>query len=232
MARWVIQLVTAVAVGAAVSQGVALACYYFATNTTLGDKPLDPSATRLPAFLRGVWPPAATGSFAVHVTTGRTSTTLHCPDPATPARFTFTTDPGPAEYGLYTDSYGWPLRSIVTCRPCVFTSSGNGDHMDIRAIFSDFDGRAGLHLGLDRPWLPKNSVTGLPVPLQPLWGGLAVNTLLYGIPAWAVLFGPGAVRRLRRRRSACVRCGYPLTGGTVCPECGSPVKPPLRPPVS
>lgn len=221
----IIQFAIALAAGALASQIVALVCYYRATNVSLGDRPLAPSAVILPAFLQDIWPVATSGSFAVQVTAGRTSTTLHCPDPATPARFTFTTDPGPAEYGLYTESYGWPLRSAVTCRPCVFTSSGNGDHMDIAGIFREFDRRAGLYRGVDRPWLPKNETTGLPVPLQPLWQGLALNTLFYGIPAWLLLLAPAGARRLRKRRGLCSRCGYPLTGGAVCPECGAAVRP-------
>ncbi len=63
------------------------------------------------------------------------------------------------------------------------------------------------------------------LPIMPIWLGFSANTLLYGALAWGVLFAPGVVRRWRRRRrGACVGCGYDLKGiapGGVCPECGA-----------
>jgi hypothetical protein len=64
---------------------------------------------------------------------------------------------------------------------------------------------------------------------DPIWPGLLVNTAFYGAILWGLWVGPGALRRgLRRRRGACVRCGYDLRGGegsdgapAVCPECGA-----------
>jgi hypothetical protein len=213
----------AILIGAAVSQGVSLLCYYRAVNYSLGDVPLPPENLKLPSFLRDVWPPPASGTTTCELSTGRTSTTLHCPDPKTPAKFLESSDPGPAEYGLYTEEYGWPTRSATTCRPCVFTYKGNGDHMDPPAIFADFNSRAGLSLGLppDATWPPKNTTTGLPVPILPLWSGLAINTLIYGAPVWLLLAVPGMLRRRKRRKQGrCLRCGYDLRGMTPCPECG------------
>jgi hypothetical protein len=223
MKRAVTLSVLSLLLGAAVSQGVALSCYYRSHNYTLGDVPLPAESLRLPAFIRSAWPPVTAGSVSVATSPGRTSTTLHCIDPGTPRRFFTSAEPGPAEYGLYTESYGWPARSVMTCRPCVFIRSGNGDHMDIQAIFSTFNQRAGLSLGLDNPpaWLPKNAATRLPVPVWPLWGGLAVNTGAYGGLAAIVLFAPRAIRQAQRsKRGACLNCGYDLRGIGLCPECG------------
>jgi len=60
------------------------------------------------------------------------------------------------------------------------------------------------------------------LPLQPLWPGFAINTLLYSALAWLVLFAPFAFRRaVRRRRNRCECCGYPRGVSPVCSECGA-----------
>ena len=72
-----------------------------------------------------------------------------------------------------------------------------------------------------------NYQTGEPrtMPLMPMLPGLAANTALFASAWWLVLFGPGTLRRYRRRRrGACLRCGYDRRGlapTTPCPECGS-----------
>ncbi|HZW07506.1 MAG TPA: hypothetical protein VFF65_10315 [Phycisphaerales bacterium] len=62
------------------------------------------------------------------------------------------------------------------------------------------------------------------VPLRPLALGMVLNTLLFAVPIALVLWAPGAVRTLRRRRKGCcAACGYSLAGldeGAACPECG------------
>jgi hypothetical protein len=63
------------------------------------------------------------------------------------------------------------------------------------------------------------------MPLMPIFPGVVLNTALYGAAWWAVLFSPGVIRReRRRRRGACLACGYDRRGiaaGAVCPECGA-----------
>lgn len=61
--------------------------------------------------------------------------------------------------------------------------------------------------------------------------GLALNPLLVGLPIWLVAFGLPmgwvvARRARRRRRGACVWCGYDLAGLAMCPECGREVPSP------
>lgn len=63
------------------------------------------------------------------------------------------------------------------------------------------------------------------LPYYPLLPGFLLDTLLYAVPWWIVLATPGFVRRWRRkRRGACLACGYDLRGlhgSVVCPECGT-----------
>jgi len=52
------------------------------------------------------------------------------------------------------------------------------------------------------------------------WLSWFVNVALFGL-ALAVFFAPAGVRRMRRHlRGQCLGCGYPLGGGSICPECG------------
>ena len=70
----------------------------------------------------------------------------------------------------------------------------------------------------------SGQVTTVDVPYRPLWGGLLVDTGLFGACWLAMIATPGAVRRLvRRRRGRCPACGYDRTGleaQVACPECG------------
>jgi hypothetical protein len=61
----------------------------------------------------------------------------------------------------------------------------------------------------------------LALPIRPLWPAFAVNTMFYAMILWLLLPGAFALRRfLRRRRSLCPACGYPMGEATVCTECG------------
>lgn len=65
------------------------------------------------------------------------------------------------------------------------------------------------------------------LPLDPVWPGLASNTLAYGGAAWALLASPTIVSlvfgraRRRERLGLCVACGYDRRGLDRCPECGA-----------
>lgn len=65
---------------------------------------------------------------------------------------------------------------------------------------------------------------GLVLPLFPIWRGYILNTLVWGLPLFALTFIPPALRRsLRRRRGLCPACAYDLRAtpaGSPCPECG------------
>lgn len=63
------------------------------------------------------------------------------------------------------------------------------------------------------------------IPTEPVWLGLAGNTIFYAGATIALVVLVRVLRRARRRRgNRCVGCGYDLSGGgSVCPECGCAV---------
>jgi hypothetical protein len=73
----------------------------------------------------------------------------------------------------------------------------------------------------DKPLVPPQ-VRGKAIPLRPVLPGFAVDTLLYGVVAWFGFELLARLRgRLRRFRSRCPGCGYPLDPSTTrCSECG------------
>ena len=67
------------------------------------------------------------------------------------------------------------------------------------------------------------------LPLRPSCRGFAINTIIYAAALWLVFVAApmGARRTVRRRRGACIHCGYDLRGHPApamsarCPECGA-----------
>ena len=70
------------------------------------------------------------------------------------------------------------------------------------------------------------------IPLRPLWTGLVVDTLVYGVVLWLAFISPfGLLRLVRRRHDRCLCCGYPIGDASRCTECGADVsrgRPPAR----
>ncbi len=59
------------------------------------------------------------------------------------------------------------------------------------------------------------------LPLQPIWSGFLVNTLLYAAVLWLLWGGPFRLRRfIRVKRGLCPKCTYPMGESDVCSECG------------
>lgn len=57
----------------------------------------------------------------------------------------------------------------------------------------------------------------------PIWPGIAINTFLYATLLWMLTLAPFQLRRhIRRKRGACLKCGYDLNHADhdICPECG------------
>jgi len=60
------------------------------------------------------------------------------------------------------------------------------------------------------------------IPFTPIWSGLLINTLIYGVLVAFLWSGAREGRRWnRRRRGRCTDCGHLLDALTTCPECGS-----------
>lgn len=60
------------------------------------------------------------------------------------------------------------------------------------------------------------------LPYRPVWLGLALDSVIWGLAAWALLGRVWMTQQaLRLRRNHCPRCNYDLSASpTTCPECG------------
>ena len=111
---------------------------------------------------------------------------------------------------------GWPLR----CVECDRIVRGNPLAFSKKHEFRGWLSTPPISL------LTNRSQHGLPI--RPLWTGLILNTIFYGMITWLVW---SAVSRLRRRarldRTRCPKCRYDLRaaeakdGIITCPECGT-----------
>ena len=106
---------------------------------------------------------------------------------------------------------GWPVRSLAGA----YLSDRNDQAMG-----------SWYMTAIINPWLADDEQPFNFIPYGPIWPGFALNTLSYAAILW-IPVAPFALRQvLRRRRGACLQCGYDLRGtsggggGDVCPECG------------
>lgn len=100
-------------------------------------------------------------------------------------------------------SAGWPLRSL-----------GGTD-----SINKSLQSCAPLPLVDVPPWIKRG---GFKVPVQPLWSGLLVNTVVFALPVLSVVWGAAWWRRRGRvKRGECLKCGYAMAQLERCPECGA-----------
>lgn len=101
---------------------------------------------------------------------------------------------------------GWPLLAlyydIVHVAPGV-DKVANGIPIEIK---------------LSRP-SALNTIQAL--PLQPVWIGLAFNSVFWGGVFWGATAGITGIKiEMRKRRNRCVYCSYPIGDQAVCSECG------------
>lgn len=114
---------------------------------------------------------------------------------------------------------GWPWRctshvSFLSNHISVYPTSPIPDTRVWYGGWHAFDIKQPAHL-------PTLWPIALHFPLRPLWGGLAINTAIYGSIVWLLTGGVVVARRsVRRRRNQCEGCGYPRGVSPVCTECG------------
>jgi hypothetical protein len=117
--------------------------------------------------------------------------------------------PFPYRYLYCEDARGWPMCALRL-------------ETEVRS-WSVTPANVETHNGIVLWENPAYAVDRIALPLRPIWSGFIVDTLLFGVVAFVLLFGPGMLRRQARRRTGrCECCGYDLRGNTndQCPECG------------
>ena len=122
--------------------------------------------------------------------------------------------------GLEVHRAGWPLRTLKW--------EARFDRQEFRVRPRDTLAAYWLRDGIEPPpWLPtSDGATWRRLPVRPLPAGLAANTALFAAASWAFVFGPGKLRRWRRRRRGwCERCAYPRGVSDACTECGATLPP-------
>ncbi len=115
---------------------------------------------------------------------------------------------------------GWPLRSFLFGHvPLIADETATISYL--QQSRPEFKGAFAVELPGQYPSLTRY----IPLPYRPIWPAFLINSALYATLWFALLFIPTALRpRARRRRNACLSCGYDLQGlspTTPCPECGA-----------
>lgn len=120
--------------------------------------------------------------------------------------------------------FGWPVRMLerrqyrLTTDPMIETNPPTLPFKKWKEPELAYDG---WH-AFDR----QNGRSAYPVrlPVQPLWLGMAANSIFYGAIIAALVATPGLIRRAIRakrvRAGLCPSCRYPRGVAAVCSECG------------
>jgi len=125
-------------------------------------------------------------------------------------------------------SFGWPLPAVAAVDHFIEPRLG------VRPA-ADFSWEMGFpipdwatHSGL----VTRKETTHLPI--QPLWMGLALNSVVFALMLSGFSLVAGRIRgRFRLRRGVCPSCAYPIGTSPNCTECGQELprtKIPLRMP--
>jgi hypothetical protein len=107
------------------------------------------------------------------------------------------------------DGFGWPTIALLSSFDLLHQYRG----------MSRYTANSGIEISEHLGPSPRA------LPTVPIWPGFAINTIFYAALLWVLLFAPGRVRRMiRRRRGLCPACAYPVGTSEVCTECGGPVR--------
>ena len=126
---------------------------------------------------------------------------------------------GPARLRLDRHRFGWPLRSAFIDTHGI---QGNQGKEETYHLLEEADDWAGLRTGAVLFHRQGNSSPDprLPTAILPL--GFLVDSAVFSLAWWLILFSPGAWKRRRRHsRGLCIKCAYPLDQADRCPECGT-----------
>lgn len=108
---------------------------------------------------------------------------------------------------------GWPLHSFAAWRTASVLDRSE-------SVEYEWKYHAGIVLR-DEPGTEAGNRIPTILPLQPLWPGLAVNTLVYAVAAAVCTAGlRQGSRHWRRKRGLCAACAYPAGEMDRCSECG------------
>ena len=123
----------------------------------------------------------------------------------------------PRQPEVVVSSAGWPLRSLRSR-----TYLGPKQYHYALALGG---GQRGEHLIHAIPFtgtpFQQHAFGPLGLPCMPAWPGFVVNSVLYALLI-TLVFMSG--RTLRRRRTGCSSCGYPIGHSDRCSECGALVE--------
>ncbi len=99
-------------------------------------------------------------------------------------------------------------------------SLANGGKDYTLTYFDLMKERAGFRAGIRSPG-PTSFWNERRIPLAPMWGGFAANTLFFGLLIYMPVAIPRTIRhRTRQKQGLCLVCGYAFEDLRVCPECG------------
>jgi hypothetical protein len=114
---------------------------------------------------------------------------------------------------VYEERFGFPMQSAAKWSTHTF-------EIDAFPVMPQPAARV-----LDGGWWAFSRLQGIDAvrfPLRPIWPGLIINSIFYGLLAWGLWLGVLAVRARWRRTlgDVCLKCRYPRGTAPVCTECG------------